>query len=336
MRGLRIGWKLLYLLGLITLFVWPVAAQQTLTPGQTLTGNTNAAVTYPLPMQQGDSVTIIARSDAFDTYLEIRDSAGNILAEDDDGAGELDSQLTFVAPQTATYSVTISAAFGDPSGPYAIEVEDVSLHLMAYGDSIQIQPDGGQAYYLGFEATAGDVVDIYAASAQDTRLRVSTVTGQEIAIDDDDGPGTDPYIRRLYIPESGLYRLAVETLFDDPLLSQVDLTLQQTEALVIDTETSEIELGAAHDVEVLTLDAVAGQRYRLDIATNAPDVPLSVQVTQPGELLSLAYYSAQFLDEVSVVFSLEVGGLTHIVIDSATDEANSQPNVLSVSLQPVP
>lgn len=336
MHGLRVGWKMLYLLGWIALFVWPVAAQQTLTPGQTLTGNTNAAVTYPLPMQQGDSVTIIARSDAFDTYLEIRDNVGNILAEDDDGAGGLNSQLTFVAPQTATYSVTISAAFGDPSGPYAIEVEDVSLHMIAYGDTIQIQPDGGQAYYLSFEAAAGDVVDIYAASAQDTRLRVSTVTGQEIAIDDDDGPGSDPYIRRLYIPESGLYRLTVETLFDDPLLSQVDLTLQQTEALVIGADAVEIELGAMHDVEVLTLDAVAGQGYQLHIATNAPDVPLSVEVTQPGELLPLAYYNAQFLDEVSVVFSLEADGLTHIVIDSATDEANSQPNVLTVSLQPVP
>ena len=336
MHGLRVGWKMLFLLGLITLFVWPVAAQQTLTPGQTLTGNTNAAVTYPLPMQQGDAVTISARSEAFDTYLEIRDAAGNILAEDDDGAGGLDSQLTFVAPQTATYSVTISAAFGDPSGPYALEVEVVSLRLMAYGDSILIQPDGGQAYYLGFEASAGDVVDIFAASAQDTRLRVSTIVGQEIAIDDDDGPGTDPYIRRLYIPESGLYRLTIETLFDDPLLSQVELTLQQTEALVIGAEAVEIELGAVHDVEVLTLDAVAGQGYRLDIRTNAPDALLSVEVTQPGELLSLAYYSAQFLEEISVVFSLDAGGLTHIVIDSPTDAANSQPNVLSVSLQPIP
>ncbi|MAU09578.1 MAG: hypothetical protein CL607_07145 [Anaerolineaceae bacterium] len=336
MRGLRVAWKVLYLLGLMTLFVWPVAAQQTLTPGQVLTGNTNAAVTYPLPMQQGDAVTLTARSEAFDTYLEVRDNAGNILAEDDDGAGGLDSQLTFVAAQTATYSVTISAAFGDPSGPYSIEVENVSLQLMTYGDSFQIQPDGGQAYYLGFEATAGDVVNIFAASAQDTRLRVSTVTDQEIAIDDDDGPGTDPYIRRLYIPESGLYRLTVETLFDDPLLSQVDLTLQQTEALVIGADAVEIELGAAHDVEMLTLDAVAGQRYQLNIVTNAPDVPLSVEVTQPDELLALAYYNAQFLDEVSVVFSLEVGGLTHIVIDSPTDEANSQPNVLSVSLQAVP
>ena len=133
MRGLRVAWKVLYLLGLMTLFVWPVAAQQTLTPGQVLTGNTNAAVPYPLPMQQGDAVTLTARSEAFDTYLEVRDNAGNILAEDDDGAGGLDSQLTFVAAQTATYSVTISAAFGDPSGPYSIEVENVSLQLMTYG-----------------------------------------------------------------------------------------------------------------------------------------------------------------------------------------------------------
>ncbi|MCA9889413.1 MAG: PPC domain-containing protein [Anaerolineae bacterium] len=336
MRTLRLSGVIGTLLGLMAIWGWPAAAQQTLAPGQTVSGNTNVAVAYPMPMQIGDAFTIIARSEAFDTYLQIQDSAGNLLAEDDDGAGGLDSQITFVAPQSATYTVTLSAAFGDPSGPYSIEVESVNLRLLTYGDNFLIQPDGGQAYYLGFEASAGDVVNIFAASAQDTRLRVTTITGQEVAVDDDDGPGTDPYIRRLYLPEGGLYRLTVETLFDDPLLSQVELTLQKTEALYVGPEPTEIELGSAHDTEVLTLDAADGQRYRLDIRTHAPDAMLSIHVTQPGELLPLAYFNAQYMDEVSVVFSLDTGGLTHIIIDSPTEEANSQPNILSVSLQSAP
>ncbi|MCA9886511.1 MAG: PPC domain-containing protein, partial [Anaerolineae bacterium] len=134
MRTLRLSGVIGTLLGLMAIWGWPAAAQQTLAPGQTVSGNTNVAVAYPMPMQIGDAFTIIARSEAFDTYLQIQDSAGNLLAEDDDGAGGLDSQITFVAPQSATYTVTLSAAFGDPSGPYSIEVESVNLRLLTYGD----------------------------------------------------------------------------------------------------------------------------------------------------------------------------------------------------------
>ena len=40
-----------------------------------------------------------------DPYVEVRDANGKKLAEDDDGAGDLNSRLVFTAPQSGEYQI---------------------------------------------------------------------------------------------------------------------------------------------------------------------------------------------------------------------------------------
>jgi hypothetical protein len=56
----------------------------------------------------GQTITIDVRSDEFDTYMQLLDSAGNKLGEDDDSGGNLNSRLTFTLPATGTYQIVVN------------------------------------------------------------------------------------------------------------------------------------------------------------------------------------------------------------------------------------
>lgn len=56
----------------------------------------------------GQRVTIELRSEEFDTFLQLLDSQGNRLAEDDDSLGDLDSRIVFTLPAAGTYQIVVN------------------------------------------------------------------------------------------------------------------------------------------------------------------------------------------------------------------------------------
>jgi hypothetical protein len=56
----------------------------------------------------GQTVTIDVRSDEFDTYIQLLDSAGNKVGEDDDSGGNLNSRLAYTLPATGTYQIVVN------------------------------------------------------------------------------------------------------------------------------------------------------------------------------------------------------------------------------------
>lgn len=61
-----------------------------------------------------------------DPYLRLFNSSGTLVAQNDDAGGELNSQITFVAPAAGTYYVA-AGAFADPNydnvGTYTLTAE---------------------------------------------------------------------------------------------------------------------------------------------------------------------------------------------------------------------
>jgi serine protease Do len=51
-------------------------------------------------------------SDEFDAYGQLLDAAGNRLAEDDDGGGNLNARITFTLPATGQFQIVVNN-FGD-------------------------------------------------------------------------------------------------------------------------------------------------------------------------------------------------------------------------------
>lgn len=58
----------------------------------------------------------------FDPYLRIEDTAGNSLAEDDDGGGMLNARLRFQPPRDDVYQI-IATSCGGGVGPYTLTIK---------------------------------------------------------------------------------------------------------------------------------------------------------------------------------------------------------------------
>ena len=74
----------------------------------------------------GDEVTISARmadDSGVDPLLVLLDENGEPIAGDDDGGGQLDSQIpNFRLPQTGSYTILVSHANGGYEGVIAITI----------------------------------------------------------------------------------------------------------------------------------------------------------------------------------------------------------------------
>lgn len=157
----------------------------------------------------GQDVTVQLRSSAFDTYLELRDPRGDLVAENDDGFGEgTDSFVSAHLAQDGRYRVLVRG-YGETeaTGLYELAVgtvtppaapgrvvearlgETYSGRLEA-GDSTL--GDSSYADVYTFRATAsGAVVFQLRSSDFDAYLILQDADGQALASDDDGGSGTD-------------------------------------------------------------------------------------------------------------------------------------------------
>jgi hypothetical protein len=82
-------------------------------------------VIYQVKLDGGKSYVIEMMSpdqQKLDPYIEVRDAAGKKLAEDDDGAGDLNSRLVFRAPENGVYQIVARSFLGVGIGDYTLEV----------------------------------------------------------------------------------------------------------------------------------------------------------------------------------------------------------------------
>lgn len=197
----------------------PAGSGQTarLTPGQRVSGRLEEGDRprgdgafedwFEFEGRANQQVTIEMRTGDFDAYLELRDAAGTMLAEDDDGLGEgTDAFIMTALPANGRYRV-VARSFGDSphTGMY-----DLSLSLAApaaaagrtgqlrageavvgrleYGDSLLGDSTYGDSYAFRAERSGRIVIDM-ASSDFDTYLILRDAEGRTIATDDDGGSG---------------------------------------------------------------------------------------------------------------------------------------------------
>lgn len=157
-------------------------------------------------------VTIELRSGAFDTYVELRDPQGAVLAENDDGLGDgTDSFIAAHLSRNGRYRIAVRG-YGDreSAGLYelalgiataaaragqVIEVRlgETTIGRLEPGDSIL--GDSSYADVLLFRpAASGRVVFQHRSSDFDAYLILQDADGRALTTDDDGGSGTDAEI----------------------------------------------------------------------------------------------------------------------------------------------
>ena len=165
--------------------------------------------TWDFDGRAGQDVTLELRSSAFDTYLELRDPAGAVVAENDDGLGEgTDSFIAARLPRAGRYRVIVRG-YGDgtstglyelalgeasqaarPGQVREIRIGETAMGRLEPGDSVL--GDSTYADVLTFRPpTSGRVTILLRSSDFDAYLLLQDADGHTLASDDDGGTGTD-------------------------------------------------------------------------------------------------------------------------------------------------
>ena len=216
----------------------PAAGEADLTYGDTVQGmidNTDWFQPYTFNGQAGDTVTITllaAPGSTLDPYLGLLDSQANVVAEDDDSAGGLNSQIvvtltaddlyTIVATRygldegTSSGEFILSLSAGESAAPAAATPGSGAGGLavgasLAYGDSVQGMIDNTNWFQsYTFNGQAGDTVTITLLAAPGSTLDPYLGlldSGQNVLMEDDDSAGGLNSQITFTLPASGTYTI---------------------------------------------------------------------------------------------------------------------------------
>jgi len=128
---------------------------------------------YRISLTAGQAVAVTVNGITFeDTYLYIRDSAGNILFSNDDiSDGNLGSQVAFSATYTGTYYIDVGAWNEQSTGTYQVSVQPYTPPPLASNDQIADELVSG---YWG-----GDIHHFNATQGGSITVNISTLNASE-------------------------------------------------------------------------------------------------------------------------------------------------------------
>lgn len=208
----------------------PPAEAQRIQAGDSLSG----ALTRQMPSaafvfsgSAGEVFTITLTSDDFDTFLTLQDTAGNVLATDDDRAGNFNARIeAFALPADGDYTILAGSYNGAGVGDFTLTLARAEIQTSPTPTAAPPTPEApGARLEIGataagtltsagpverytFEGRAGLVVTITLASTDfDAYLILENAEGVALAADDDSAGGSDARIAAFALPADGLYTI---------------------------------------------------------------------------------------------------------------------------------
>ena len=186
---------------------------------------------WSLEVTAGERITIIQRSDDFDSYLYLMGPGIEGSLGDDDGAGDLNSLIEFTPSSAGPYTVVASALTEGATGTYTIEVgEPVDLATLPtvgrlelgqtmdgfLGTADPIVVDGRRGQVWALDGQAGQRVTIELRSDSFDAFLYVAGPGLAEPLSDDDSAGDLDSRLSFELPQSGSYRVIVSALEADP------------------------------------------------------------------------------------------------------------------------
>lgn len=198
--------------------------------GQTITESLQGdSMQFDLVGDPGQSVSVELRSDDFDAYLEVEDTDGNYVSNDD-ADDSSDSRVTYTFGDSGTATITVSSYDGS-AGTFSLSAtpftydgpvidDGFALHD---GDVIDGQlnpglpsPYGSPAQRFTFQGTSGTRIELLLSSDEiDSYLTVETPSGNTFT-DDDSGGGYDSRLS-IILDETGTYSVYASDLNNNPI-----------------------------------------------------------------------------------------------------------------------
>jgi len=264
---------------------------------------------YVYQGRRGERLTITMRSSAFDTYLGIgrgRGTSYTPLGTDDDGAGGTDSKLEFTLPADGEYVIRANALAADETGAYTLELVSSSAPLAANGgDGPAPAPAGGGDRVERGTLAAGDgtlssgeyrdsytirgrrgerLVAELRSTDMDPYLIVIGPDGKQEENDDYEGDQNRSLIS-MELPADGEYRV-LATTYAPRTTGSYELHLRRGGGEAASGSqrresgslaASDRTLKSGEYVDYYTVQALPGQRLRVDMSSSAFDTYLIVK-----------------------------------------------------------
>lgn len=257
--------------------------------GETVNGNFSSEVVegyYTFNGNTGDIVTIRLQSDDVDTYLILQDAEGNVIAENDDSGGTLNSQIgPFQLTADAEYTIIASTYsyyyVGETvSGRFALSIEESNPTVIEYEALVegQLSLDGDTSAVYAFEGMAGDVVTIdldtfsYALYVQ--------ILGPNGSINQSTGGGT-ALLGPVILGEDGLYVVIVNSydLYEPSDFSFVVNTVEPLPITFDEPQTN--TFSDENSVYVYTFDGTTGMGLDVTVISEGA-VDTRITLTAPS------------------------------------------------------
>lgn len=185
---------------------------------------------YRFAASAGQTVAIEMGSKDFDTHLTLRNAAGDLIAEDDDGAGSgTDSRISVTLENAGEYVIEARAFDDDETGRFTLKLSEIAPPpppaAIQFGQTVEGEiseedpQDGGKTYdaYV-FSGEEGQRVQAILRSGDfDAYLEIGAAEGDFSALaSDDDGlaEGTDARLNFL-LPSTGEYVVRASPLSNE-------------------------------------------------------------------------------------------------------------------------
>ena len=206
---------------------WGVPAWGQLLGNEATLGDGRPVQAWALEALAGETATVRLESDDFDTYLFAYGPGMSETMTDDDGGGNLNSELTIWFPETGAYTIGAGALSSGATGLYSlsvtepIDMDDLStdgrqLRMGSNAKGMLTDRDlvieGQPVQAWAFEAHRGEFVTIDLISDDfDSYLYVVGPGLPEPLSDDDGGGGLNSRLDVAF-PADGTYRVVASSL----------------------------------------------------------------------------------------------------------------------------
>ncbi len=151
---------------------------------------------YSVEVAAGQALRVELASSEFDTYLAVLTPSAEAFSNDDWEGSVETSAVTFVAPETGTYTIIATSYRSGEIGSYSLSVESVDAATMTVGTAQQ-----GRIYglFAGISDYPGKALDLDYTADDAVRLRDAMVAGAGLQDEDQitllDGQATRAALR---------------------------------------------------------------------------------------------------------------------------------------------
>jgi hypothetical protein len=268
---------------------------------------------YPFEGRAGDTIAVTMTSVDFDSYLYLQDSRDEILAADDDGAGNLNARIVYTLPADGTYTLVATSNTVTRTGAYVLTVVGIESPLVLNAPWLGISPDTRIQFgdvvdgalsdthvaTYRFDGEAGQTVTIVATSGEfDIFLTLSDSSGSELVSDDDSAGNLNARIENFTLPASDSYTITVSSFAQGAsgaftlILESVEPSGQPTPTPAPMSTGNTIRIGetingslrAGQQSTTYTFEGRSGQSVTITVRSEAFDTYLRVSDPQGVEL----------------------------------------------------